>query len=393
MSLTEIYVILRIPHLLHFVNTQGRQVPYLRKIYKAFWLLVVAQGVAEFMVHNTMINAAKGIAVTVMALFLMLFFLEYLLKDIKLIVWVPVCGIIGLVIFGDQFGYAQESDMTYFKFYIAPIVGSIMAALTIVGGRWFRRNMSVLLFGASLFVIIGGARSLGFSMFFTTLAMVIINRVKTISFKKLLPGIIIAAVLVQCFLTFLYMPKVKSGEWGSEQNRAQFSAINWNSNIFMILFSARTDFFVGMKAFMDKPLWGHGSWAIDSSGKYAMMQAELMREEYKPNAEEIGYVPTHSVVMSKGVSNGIFAFCIFLWIFITMYKIGFKGISANSKYTYYLLWVIIGSFQHLMFGPPAILKNSGSIAFATMFAFYYLKVLQKRQNNEIQQTNKQPQEV
>ena len=33
------------------------------------------------MVHNTFINAAKGIAITIMTLFLMLFFIEKLVKD------------------------------------------------------------------------------------------------------------------------------------------------------------------------------------------------------------------------------------------------------------------------------------------------------------------------
>lgn len=57
-----------------------------------------------------------------------------------------------------------------------------------------------------------------------------------------MPGLIIGMVFIQFFLTFIYMPKVKRGEWGSNQNRSQFEKINWNSNIFMILFSARSDF-------------------------------------------------------------------------------------------------------------------------------------------------------
>ena len=80
-----------------------------------------------------------------------------------------------------------------------------------------------------------------------------------------MPGLIIGMVFIQFFLTFIYMPKVKRGEWGSNQNRSQFEKINWNSNIFMILFSARSDFFVSTIAFLDKPLWGHGSWAIDKT--------------------------------------------------------------------------------------------------------------------------------
>lgn len=373
MSLTEIYVVTQIPRLLKWIDGPGKRIPYLHKIVNAFYLLICIQCVAEFMVDNSLTNAMKGVAVTVMALFLMLFFLEKLAKDISLAVWIPICSAIGLITFGDQFGFADKGEITYFKFYVAPIVANAAIALSVLARyKWVQRNIYMLLMGVSLFIIIGGARSLGFSMFFTVFALFLYNRYRTVRFKRLLPGLIICAIIVQSFLTFMYMPKVKSGEWGSEQNRNQFEKIDWNSNIFMILFSARTDFFVSTIAFLDKPLWGFGSWAVDYTGKYHIIQAEIMGDEYKVNPETFGYVPCHSVVMGKGVSNGIFAFLIFLWIFITIYGIGLKGLRPNSIYNVFLLWTIISSFQHLMFGPPAILKNKGAIAFAVMFALYYI---------------------
>ena len=82
-------------------------------------------------------------------------------------------------------------------------------------------------------------------------------------------------------------------------------------------------------------------------------------------------VPCHSVVIGKGVSNGIFSFLLFLYIFFYIYRVGFKGLYQDSPYNIFLLWTIISSFQHLLFGPPAVLKNSGSIAFAVMFALFY----------------------
>ena len=96
-------------------------------------------------------------------------------------------------------------------------------------------------------------------------------------------------------------------------------------------------------------------------------------------AETLKLIPCHSVVMGKGVSNGIIAFVVFLWIFIKVYKLGLKGLSSReSPYNVYLLWTIISSFQLLLFGPPAVLKNNGSIAFAVMLALFYLNYLQSR---------------
>lgn len=373
MSLTEIYVITQIPYLLKWLYGFGKQIPNLHKIAKGFYLLIGIQCLAEFVVGNSFTNAIKGIAVTIMTLFLMLFFLEKLVKDVSLIFYIPIAHIVGLILFGDQFRFAETGEMIYFKFYVAPIVASSVVAVSLIKKKWVQRNIYMLLMSASLFIIIGGARSLGFSMFFTVFGLFLYNRYRTIRFKKLLSGLIIIVIIVQLFLTFVYMPKVRSGEWGSEQNRSQFEKINWNSNIFMILFAARTDFFVSTIAFLERPLWGFGSWAIDYTGKYFILQAEMVGDDdQKIDLEALRYVPCHSVVIGKGVSNGIFAFLVFLWIFINIYAIGLKGLRRSSIYNTFLLWTIISSFQHLMFGPPAILKNNGAMAFAIMLTLYYI---------------------
>lgn len=378
MSLTELFVLTQIPHLLKWLNEQGKKIPCLNKLTISFYCLIIVQTIAEFMAHNTLINAAKGIAITIMTLFLILFFIEKLVKDISLIIWIPICKILGLIIFGDQFGFSETGEATYFKFYIAPIIASAIFIIPLMKWQWIQRYLFLILFGTSLFIIIGGARSLGFSMFFTTFALLLYNKYKTIKLKRIMPGLIIAIIASQLFLSFIYMPKVKSGEWGSEQNRSQFEKIKWNSNIFMILLSARTDFFVSTIAFLDKPLWGHGSWAIDHKGKYHLLQLKMMGEKKKIDLDTLRMVPCHSVVMGKGVSNGIFAFAIFLWIFIKIYGLGLKGLSKKSPYNAYLLWTIISSFQLLLFGPPAILKNNGAIAFAVMITLFHLNYLQKK---------------
>lgn len=73
----------------------------------------------------------KGIAGTVMALLLFLFFLEKLCKDISLIKWIPIAGIIRLILFGDQFGFSETGEDTYFKFYLAPIISFVVCYLSL----------------------------------------------------------------------------------------------------------------------------------------------------------------------------------------------------------------------------------------------------------------------
>lgn len=120
MSLTELFVLTQIPHLLKWLNEQGKKIPCLNNLTIGFYCLIIVQIIAEFMVHNTFINAAKGIAITIMTLFLMLFFTEKLVKDISLIIWIPICKILGLVIFGDQFGFQKQDKRLTSNFILPP---------------------------------------------------------------------------------------------------------------------------------------------------------------------------------------------------------------------------------------------------------------------------------
>lgn len=382
-SLTEIFVIFRIPFLYNWMKYS--RIPYLKLLCKLFGILILIQIFAEYMVGNTLVNAMKGVAVTIMALFLFLFFLEKMSRDFSLIKLVPLALLVNLVVWGDQFGYADDNISTYFKFYIAPIITYVVCFISMLKYDLFRKNILFIFFIASIFIIIGGARSLGFSLLFATLLYYIYNHYQTLKLKVILPGLLIIIAVFQILYAFVYVPKVAAGEWGSAQNKEQLARIDNSKNILLMLFSARADFYVAYLAFMDKPLWGHGAWAEDKNFKYTKIQAKLFPKEYtKINKEVKHFVPAHSVVMAMGSRNGILAFLMFLGIFLFIYWVGIKALFPGSLYNVYLIYMIVNSFQHLLFGPPAILKNNGSIAFAVIFVLYYMKEINRRKKYEIQ---------
>lgn len=384
-SLTEIFVLFQFPFLIKWVR--DTKLPYLRTLCLLFLSLIIVQAIAEFMVGNVFVNAIRGIAITLMTVLLFLFFLRFLCRDISLIKWIPLALLLRLILFGDQFGFAEVGEATYFKFYVAPIISYIVCYFSMTKNRFVRKNILWIFLVASLIVIAGGARSVGFSLLFSTLFCVIYNRYKTIDLMRILPGLLVMAIFFQLFYAFIYVPKVVSGEWGSRQNREQLARIDNSKNVFMMLFSARSDFYVAYLAFLDKPLWGHGAWAKDENFKYTEIQAELFpNEKVKIDRSSTRFIPSHSVVMAMGTRNGIFSFMIFLGIFLFVYYIGIKALCVHSLYNVYLIYVIISSFQHLLFGPPAILKNEGSIVFAIFFILYYLKEADRKRKHEIQIT-------
>ena len=385
-SLTEIFVLLYSPHL--FVVFRNSKIPYLRVVCGLFFTLIVIQALSEYMIGNTFTNALKGVAGTVMALLLFLFFLERLCKDYTLIKWIPIALLLQLVLWGDQFGFAEEGGSTYFKFYVAPIISFVVCYLSLVDNSFIRKNILLIFFVASIVIIIGGARSAGFSLLIGALLSYIYKKYKTFNLKRILPGLLAVVVAFQLFYALLYVPKVASGEWGSNQNREQLARIDNSKNVFLMLFSARADFYVSYLAFLDEPLWGHGAWAKDTNLKYATIQAKLFPEEdgkrNSVNKDVEHWVPMHSVVMGFGTRNGLFAFITFLALFVLVYYVGVKALFPVSPYNVYLIYMLVASFQHLMFGPMSILKNNGSLAFALFFALYCLKMVYLKKKNEIQ---------
>lgn len=381
-SLTEIYVLLQTPILIKWVVNSS--LPYLKTLCVLFLALILVQALSEYMVQNSFVNAIRGIAITIMALLLFLFFLKILLRDISLIKWIPICLLIQLILWGDRFGYAETGEDTYFKFYVAPIVTYIVCYLSMSRINLFRKNILWIFLFASLFIIIGGARSAGFSLLFCALFYIIYRQYKSIKIKRILPALLLIVVLFQLFYALLYVPKVVSGEWGTAQNRMQLARVDNSTNVLMMLLSARAGVYVSYLAFLDKPLWGHGAWVKDKDFKYARIQAELFpSEKVRIDKKNIPLVPTHTVIIGMGTRNGIWAFAVFGIILIIVYKIGIKAIATESLYSVYSIYLIISSFIQLLFGPPATLKNSVAIIFSVFFALYYYKKINTSRVHEI----------
>lgn len=369
-SITELFVLTQIPHLWKWIYTFN--FPELKKICYLFGILILIQIINSFLQNASTQDILKSIMLSLEALLLMLFFTEKLIQNPKFSILIPISNIFKLIILGDQFGFANDSEMTYFKFYVAPIVSAMVCIIILqTKYRWFNKN-SMYVFGiAGIYCIIGGARSVGFSLLFTTIIIFITKNRKHFSFQKIYPQAIVLALLFQLFYANVYIPKVQSGEWGSSQNRQQLASINNSRNVFMMLLAARTDFFVSWIAFRDKPLLGHGYMAKDHQHKYAKIQARLINNELKPT-KDIGNIPAHSVFLGYGVYHGFFAILLFLFVFYNVYKMGFRAMHAKSIIRPFLIYSIITSMQFILFGPPAVLKNNVSISWAIIIMCFYL---------------------
>lgn len=372
-SITELFVITQIPRLWNLcAKYKFKEFLDVRFL---FLLLILSQAVSEFLLGNSFVNAIKGIMVTVMAFFLMCFFFEQIINNKSLVKWIPLGNVISLLLFGDQFGFAEQGDTTFFKFYVAPIVCNLACFVTLLSNwKWVKSNTFLFLIIVSLFLIIGGARTLGFTLLFTALVVQIVNLQKKISLRNFLFLCIPFLLVFQIFYAFVYVPKVKSGEWGSEQNRAQLQQINYSTNSLMMIVAARSDFFVTTQAFLDAPLLGHGNLAEDTTLKYTYMALKIAGDEGMPNTDE-GYpqIPTHSILMGYGSRYGVFSFILFAILFVKIVECAFKTFTSRSIYVPIIAYSLIFSIQVALFSPPAALKNSAALYWALILALFYVK--------------------
>lgn len=386
-SLTELYVIIQIPVLWkwmsksHFIE--------LTKLRNLFLCLFGCQCLSEFVLGNSVQNAVKGLMITVMAFFVLLFFMREIIGRKVSLIMIPLGMIISQLLFGDQFGFAESGDESvWFKFYVVPLVMNGACVLFLLNKKWVKRNVVLIFLCSSILMMAGGSRTGGFTMLLSLMLYLAVKRTKQLSWSKLLKALVPILIIAEIFYAFIYVPKVKSGEWGSEQNRIQMATIDYSKNALMLVMAARTDFFVSLTAFMDKPLWGHGAWAKDESLEYAMLFAQLTgKDEDKvvSSADHWGVplIPCHSVLVAMGTRNGILAFVCFFAIFLFVYKKSFFVLMKQK--TPYISYLVIASIQAVLFSPPAILKGSIAVMWAVLLAFYFIET--KSNKNEIIRSN------
>lgn len=374
-SITELFVLIQTPKLFKWLTRQ----PFVRikKISYMFIALLIIQIIAEVMVGNSLRNSVRGLMVTLMTLLLILYFVKTFLADFHLIKLIPIAMLIRVILLGDQFGYAEsagEGTSTYFKFYIAPII--LWTTLIII--PLLKKHTLLILFMAAILIIIGGARSMGFSLLFASVGVAIVRINGKITIGKYVPFLITAFILIQMAYAYIYVPNVVSGKWGSDQNREQLAKIGNSRNIFKLIEAARTDFFVSYIAFMDKPLWGHGSWAIDHTLKYNKILVRYLDKDApiaKDQKQKL--IPVHSVVMGMGTRNGIFAFLLFLYIFLYIMGMAIRSLDKDTPHLEFYIYYIISIFIALMFGTPTALKNMGGIRICNIHSILSLYAIEE----------------
>jgi len=134
--------------------------------------------------------------------------------------------------------------------------------------------------------------------------------------------------LVGLFLLHGIYRKAAVGGYLGEKSRTKYEKQSQgSSSMLKLLMGGRGEFFIGLMAALDKPLMGHGPWAIDDRGyvfdfmkKYGTSEDYenmLKAEEYMQRAigwGRRGYIPAHSHIISFWLWFGVVG--LFYWGYV-----------------------------------------------------------------------------
>lgn len=154
--------------------------------------------------------------------------------------------------------------------------------------------------------------------------------------RKHLPIALVLLVVVALLGKYSYSIAAKSGYLGDEAAQKYERQTSRGESAINILMAGRKEFFIGMKAALDRPIIGHGPAAEDRKGytidflsKYGTDEDYKEAIRFQISAMQEGYryfiIPTHSFVASFWVYYGIagliiWVYCLWLiWMYFRRY--------------------------------------------------------------------------
>lgn len=329
------------------------QSKFFQVLSKMYFFLIMAQVLSECFVSNGLNNSIRGILVSIFSLLHLTFLCFYIQKSYKCIPYILIAKGISIFIFAEIDDLNIQNmiggeESGFVKMQLAPMIGFLLTTLSI----YLKKQMNSILFlAAGMLMIVMGARSGGMFLAVTGVLGYFMTAEKKLPQQTLLAYSIIILCTIYA-LYVLYVNEVLSGNITSGNNH-QIRSLSNPYNPFELLVRGRSEFFVGITAFFDKFLFGHGAWAMDTTRKYWTLLVKLHGEVY--SGQGTPWMPVHSVILGWGVYNGILAFIAGMRIFIMFCKMAIKALktSAHSISIYCLAYSFLNFLWNGLFSPPS----------------------------------------
>jgi O-antigen ligase len=372
LMLAEVIAVFTLP----FINIKRLLNKYklLRVVLSGLSVLLLAQIVSDIVNQSDSSDYLKGWAVMVFSMASIIYLVNYLSKNPNGIIYYLFAMFLIHLIFGSgdlDLGIWEENT-NYFK---VRFVGFLNPGVMLGGYYLFSKHRIkttvFLFFVYALVCIVFDARSNGLIFMIASMLLYIKTiKIKFTRGKILKLGII--GTLFLYFAYFFYVNQVLYHDLGGTNAHRQLNLASNPYNPFELLYIGRSEFPVLFQAAMDKPLFGHGSWGKDPSGKYTSALALIVNKE---TIDSAGYIRAHSVFLGTWAYAGIVGFMAILIVFYLLFKHFFKLYKSQIVFNFFPIIVVLSvdMLWAYFFSPIGILRTSFPIFAALIITSLNIK--------------------
>ena len=219
-------------------------------------------------------------------------------------------------------------------------------------------SLLVLLF-LSLFNLVSGGRSLFIVMCVSFLIVLVGGKTKqSLAFmRKHIVTMLLLLGVVMYIGKSTYKYVAKSGMIGDYEASKYEMQTKSGEGILQILMSGRREFFIALKAALDKPIIGHGSLARDEGGyvldfvtKYGS-DDELRMSLKAHEGTRMFLIPYHTHIMTFWMWHGIFGLLFWTYVIWLAIKILFRNMDVCPSMFGYFAVIIPAFIWDVLFSP------------------------------------------
>jgi O-antigen ligase len=344
-----------------------KRIPDLRKINTAYFFIFISQVISDVVNESQFDNQIRGWANILMALVLVTFLSKYFYKSSYLIIIYLFWQIIGMLLFNEFSFLSQFSKGFSFKFFLAPILNNLILIISwyMIKKKYKKIQITMLFISYGLFCVLMDYRSNGLFMIIIGFFYIKRKIFLKLNLKKIFK-ILFLFLLITQILYSIFVSQILSGNIVNERTKMQLNRLENPYNLFELIVGGRAETFVAISAIKDMPIFGHGSWAPDPTGKYHYLLATLVNdvEKYERNSEnlETSNIPSHSVILGIWMTSGIIGFCGIVYILIIFLKSALNILKNPNIFTEpYIIIVaffMISGIWTFLFSPLAHIRQT-----------------------------------
>lgn len=333
------------------------------------WL--VAQFVSDVANDNTVDNMARGAARALVTAFLLLGFFALAGDRPRNLRVVYLAFAVGLLV-GARINPSDYFEIDRWKFGYGGGTTTLIIAGAGLAWAWGMRSVAIgICVLAGILNLFLGFRSLAGMAIMTGLLLglsaLLGDRDRGTSTLQV---VVIFAVLAAggAGVIELYAEAAQSGLLGVEEQEKYFQQVDGRG----VLLSGRAEFPVALEAVMERPLLGHGSWAVNEH--YAIRIWEISGyglDEIPPDASDL--IPSHSHLMGAWVEAGVLGALFWVYVLLLLAR-AFVAMVRNGAVADPLLAFVLMNLLWAVFFSPYGLTNRVVGCFAIVVAVTVLRL-------------------